>query len=60
MNLSRYSLNAIFERFLADFRSQLVVYLLGMVSSFESKIRRKIISNLIIKINGIGSCTGLS
>jgi hypothetical protein len=55
MNLSPYSLNAIFERFLAAFRSQFVVYPLGMFSSFESKIRRKIISNLIIKINGIGS-----
>jgi hypothetical protein len=55
MNLSPYSLNAIFERFLAAFRSQFVVYPLGMplgmFSSFESKIRR----NLIIKINGIGS-----
>jgi len=55
MNLSHYSLNAIFECFLADFRPSIRRLTFGYVSSFGSKIRRKTISNLIIKINEIDS-----
>jgi len=55
MNLSRYSLNAIFERFLADFSVSLVAYSLSMSLRSPEKICRKTASNLIIKNNGIGS-----
>jgi len=55
MNLSHSSLNAIFERFLAAFCLQFVAYFFKYVSFFRSKICRKSISNLIIKMSGIGS-----